>query len=526
MRINLPVVDQEYDYPAHLMLVSMTDTRGHIVHGNAAFFETSGFSADELIGQNHNIVRHPEMPAEGFRDLWRTIGRGRPWTGLVKNRRKDGRYYWVRANVTPIMEDGKPIGYLSVRTKPARAEVEATEALYQRLNEETKAGQPSFHLEHGHVRWHGLKGLLSGLTMRWFEKNLSLRLAAALLMMIALGMLPMALGTLWGWGAGATAGAQLTGLMLGAAIMLGWFRHFLVRPMQQVELFARDLAACNLKTAIDYSPYSDMAQTLANLRQVQINLRAVIGDVNQQAASFYHAASEIADGSMNLATRAESQASSLEETAASMEEISGTIKNTAQIAVEVLGHSERSTGVAAKGGESVQELSVLMGQIRQSAGKMGDIISTIEGIAFQTNLLALNAAVEAARAGDAGKGFAVVASEVRALAQRSGGAAKQIRELIAQSSNQIGTGAERMHYANQTISEVVAAVREVGALINQISTAAHEQTLGVAQVNDAINRLDELTQQNAALAEESATASASLKSGADTLALAVQVFRL
>ncbi|EYC50700.1 chemotaxis protein [Hylemonella gracilis str. Niagara R] len=526
MRVNLPVIDQEYDYPAHLMLVSMTDTRGHIVHGNAAFFEISGYAAEELIGQNHNIVRHPDMPAEGFRDLWRTIGRGRPWTGLVKNRRKDGRYYWVRANVTPIMEDGKPIGYLSVRTKPSRAEIEATAALYQRLNEETQAGRPSFYLEHGHVRWHGFKGLVSGLTVGWFERSLSLRMGAALLMVVALGMLPWGLGTWLGWGPGLTGGVQLLGLLLGVGIMLAWFQKFLVHPMRQVERFARDLAACNLKTELDPSPYSDMARTLGNLRQVQINLRAVIGDVNRQAASFYTAASEMADGSKNLALRAESQASSLEQTASSMEEISGTIKNTAQIASEVLGHSERSTQVATQGGASVQELSQLMGEIQRSASKMGDIVNTIEGIAFQTNLLALNAAVEAARAGDAGKGFAVVASEVRALAQRSGAAAKQIRDLIAQSSAQIGNGAQRMQHANQTIADVVAAVREVGALINQISTAAHEQTLGVAQVNDAINRLDELTQQNAALAEQSAAASADLKSGADTLAHAVQVFRL
>src|SRR5258705_95682 len=115
MRTNLPVTDQEYDYPASAMLVSMTDTRGYITHGNAAFFEVSGFTAEELIGQNHNIIRHPDMPPEAFRDLWRTIGHGQPWTGLVKNRRKDGSYYWVRANVTPIMENDKPVGYMSVR---------------------------------------------------------------------------------------------------------------------------------------------------------------------------------------------------------------------------------------------------------------------------------------------------------------------------------------------------------------------------------------------------------------------------
>ena len=525
MRINLPVVDQEYDYPARQILVSMTDTRVYISHANAAFFETSGYTAGELIGQNHNVIRHPDMPPEGFRDLWRTVGRGHAWTGLVKNRRKDGSYYWVRANVMPIMENGKPVGYLSVRTKPDREDVRATAALYQRLNEETQSGRPSFHLERGQVRWHGLKGLFTGLVARWFDLSVTLRLAMALAMVAALGMVPWGLMVWFDLSNVATGLLQLLFLAGGAAIVVAWFEHFLMRPMSQVEAFTRDLAACNLGTTLDVASNSDMARTVRHLQQVQINLRGTIGDVLREVAHFNLASKEIADGALHLAARVESQATSLEETAASMEEISGTVKNTADIAGAVMRHSEKSTTVAIKGGESVQELSVLMGQIQQSANKMDDIVNTIEGIAFQTNLLALNAAVEAARAGEAGKGFAVVAGEVRALALRSGNAAKQIRDLIAQSNHQIDSGADGMHSANQTIADVVASVREVGVLINQISTAANEQTLGVAQVNDAVNHLDDLTQQNAALAEQSATASAGLKVSADTLSHAVRVFR-
>ena len=518
MRTNLPVIDQEYDYPASNMLVSMTDTRGYITHGNAAFFETSGYTADELIGQNHNIIRHPDMPPEGFRDLWRTIGRGRPWTGLVKNRRKDGSYYWVRANVTPIMENGKPVAYLSVRTKPGREEVQAVSALYERLNAETHAGRPSFHLQHGQLRFHGLRGWLQ----RWHDLSLTVRLGVSLAGMIALGMLPLwlgATGPLVAW-------LQFGGLMLGAAIALGLFRLRYASAMEQVELFARDLAACNLTTSLDYAGDGAMAQAMNNLRQVQINLRAVIGDVTREIDNFNRTAREISEGSLDLSARAESQASSLEQTAASMEQISSTVKHTSQIAAEVLRHSEQSTAVAGRGGESVHELSQLMDQINVSAGKMREIISVIEGIAFQTNILALNAAVEAARAGEQGRGFAVVAAEVRALAQRSGTAAKEIRELIAHSADQIANGTDRMQHARQTIDEVVAAVREVGTLVSQISTAAREQSQGVAQVNEAINHLDQLTQQNAALAEESAAASEGLKTGASTLTRSMQVFRL
>ena len=518
MRTNLPVLDHEYDYPASAMLVSMTDTRGYITHGNAAFFEVSGFTADELLGQNHNLIRHPDMPSEAFRDLWRTIGHGQPWTGLVKNRRKDGSYYWVRANVTPIMENDKPVGYMSVRTKPQRQETRAVSALYNLLQLETQAGSPSFHFHQGQVRHHGVRGWWQ----RWQGQGLTTRLAGLLAIMLVLGMLPLWLGvegTLGSW-------LQLGGLLLGAAIVLALFHGRFVAPISQVERFARDLAACNLKTTLQVEPGHPLATTLGNLRQVQVNLRAVIGDVSGEIANFNRTAREIAEGSLDLAARAESQASSLEQTAASMEEISSTVKHTSQIASDVLRQSEQSTQVARQGGEAVEELSRLMGRIDTSSSQMREIIAVIEGIAFQTNILALNAAVEAARAGEQGRGFAVVAAEVRALAQRSGTAAKEIRELIAQSSDQISLGAGRMQEAHKTIEQVVSSVNDVGTLINQISTAAREQSAGVGQVNEAINHLDQLTQQNAALAEESAAASEGLKTSAATLTQAMQVFRL
>ncbi|MBU0589556.1 MAG: PAS domain-containing protein [Gammaproteobacteria bacterium] len=518
MRINLPVIDEEYDYPASHMLVSMTNTKGHLIHGNAAFFAISGFSSEELIGENHNIVRHPDMPAEGFRDLWRTVGRGMPWTGLVKNRRKDGRYYWVRANVTPIMENGKPVAYLSVRTKPSREEVKTVSALYGQLNAETEAGKPSFYLRHGQVRFHGLKGQLQ----RWHHLSLTTRMGGALALMVSMGMLPDVLGLQ----SPAAPWLQLGGLLAGAGFCLFMFKHRYVKAIEQVESFARDLASCNLTTTLQYSANDPMAASMNNLRQVQINLRAVIGDVNSEIANFERTAREISEGSQDLSSRAESQASSLEQTAASMEEISSTVKHTSQIAAEVLHNSEQSTAVANQGGQAMHELSQMMAQIDQSSGKMREIISVIEGIAFQTNILALNAAVEAARAGEQGRGFAVVASEVRALAQRSGTAAREIRGLIAQSADQISHGAERMQHANKTIEQVVEAVREVGVLINQISTAAKEQTIGVGQVNETVSHLDQLTQQNAALAEESAAASEGLKISAGSLTKAMQVFRL
>ena len=143
MRINLPVTQQEYAYPSDVMLVSSTDTKGFITHCNRAFVDVSGYTYEELIGQNHNLIRHPDMPPEAYKDMWQTIGRGRPWTGYVKNRRKNGDHYWVEANVTPIMEGGKPVGYLSVRKVPSREQVRAAEGLYAKIAAERESGRPT-----------------------------------------------------------------------------------------------------------------------------------------------------------------------------------------------------------------------------------------------------------------------------------------------------------------------------------------------------------------------------------------------
>jgi aerotaxis receptor len=518
MRTNLPVVDQEYDYPAHLMLVSTTDSTGVITHGNDAFLAVSGFGYEELVGQPHNIVRHPDMPPAAFRDLWRTVDTGDTWTGLVKNRRKDGRYYWVRANVTPLMEDGQAAGYVSVRTKPSAEEVRMAQALYDKMNAEQAADKPTFTLLRGNVRFFGWRGFLQ----KWHDVGMTARMSVVLSIMIVLGLLPLWVGYQgrgMGW-------LQFAGMAAGAMLGLTMFKRNYEEQLKYAANYARDLASCNLNTTLEFSPTNPMAVVLRNLRQIQVNLRAVIHDLHEEVSNFNRSANEISSASLDLSARTETQASNLEETAASMEEISSMVQSTALTAGEALRNSEHSTGVATRGGQAVHEVGVAMREIDQSAHKMREIISVIEGIAFQTNILALNAAVEAARAGEQGRGFAVVASEVRALAQRSGTAAKEIRELIARSADQISSGAARMQHANATIEEAVNAVREVGSLVTRISNAAREQSTGVAQVNESITQLDHLTQQNAAMAEQSAASARELKQSSEKLARSVRIFKL
>jgi len=518
MRTNLPVTQREYDYPADQMLVSMTDTKGLITHCNHAFVETSGFTYEELIGQPHNLVRHPDMPPEAYKDMWQTIGHGHPWTALVKNRRKNGDHYWVQANVTPILENGKPKGYMSVRIKPSRQDAQAAEALYAQMRTEAQQGGGSIYLRGGEVRYKGPRGWLSALG----RLTLTGRLGMALLGMTLLGMAPQFLG-MQGWEA---VGLQLVSLLIGAGCVLAWFQLRFSAAIGAAEAFADDLAGCNLTTTVEGQYPPPLGTLIRALRQIQINLRAVVGDVRGEIAHFSRSAAEIAEGGIDLSARTESQASSLEETAASMEELSSTVKQTAETATRVASQSARSNEIATQGGEAVHQVSQSMQAIDASSGKMRDIIAVIEGIAFQTNILALNAAVEAARAGEQGRGFAVVATEVRALAQRSGVAAKEIRELIAQSSEQISAGYQQMTGAGRTIDDVVASVKEVGALIQQISNATKEQAVGIAQVNEAVTQLDTVTQQNAALVEESAASAEGLNTSAVTLARSVQVFKL
>jgi aerotaxis receptor len=518
MRTNLPVSQREYDYSGAQMIVSTTDTKGFITHCNHAFVNISGYTREELIGQNHNMIRHPDVPAVAFKDLWSTIGRGRPWSGIVKNRRKDGDHYWVVANVTPILQDGKPVGYMSVRTKPTRAQIQAAEGLYAQINNAADAGKLPFFLRAGELRWKGLRGI-SGYVQ---HMEITTRLGLALGFMALIAMLPQ-LVDLQGM---EQVLAQLGTLLIGGGLVLYWFHQRFALAIAEANRFANGLAGCNLTTEITRQFPPPLGILIRSLQQIQINLQAVVGDVRAEIATFTQSAAEIASGGMDLSARTETQASNLQETSSAMEQLSSTVAHTADTARQVATQSERSTEVATRGRTAVHQVSMAMQAISASSSQVRDIIGTIEGIAFQTNILALNAAVEAARAGEQGRGFAVVATEVRALAQRSAVAAKEIRELIANSANQIQQGTQEMDSAAQTIEEMVHSVREVGEMISQITRATGEQASGIAKVNGSVSALDSVTQQNAALVEESAASAEGLNISAVVLARSMEVFRL
>ncbi len=308
------------------------------------------------------------------------------------------------------------------------------------------------------------------------------------------------------------------------------FGFFLVRGISRslgdAVRASNAVANGDLTVRIDVRGRDEITELLQALQTMKESLARVVGDVRANAEGVALASTQIAQGNLDLSSRTEEQASALEETAASMEELSSTVKQNADNARLADQLSKGASTVAEQGGDVVGEVVETMKGINDSSRRIADIIGVIDGIAFQTNILALNAAVEAARAGEQGRGFAVVASEVRGLAQRSADAAKEIKELITASVDQVSHGAELADKAGATMAEVVQSVVRVSDIMGEINSASTEQSAGVTQVCDAVTQMDHNTQQNAALVEQSAAAAESLKEQAQRLVEAVAVFRL
>jgi methyl-accepting chemotaxis protein len=318
--------------------------------------------------------------------------------------------------------------------------------------------------------------------------------------------------------------ALVVGIFLGTVITRHLLRQLGGEPRTAVAV-ARAVAEGDLSTHIALKR-GDTTSLLAWLNNMQQGLSKAVSDVRRSSDYVSHASAEIASGNQDLSSRTEQQASELEETAATMEQLGTTVRHNADNARQASQLAQSASGVAVKGGEVVGRVVETMKGINESSRKIGDIIGVIDAIAFQTNILALNAAVEAARAGEQGRGFAVVAGEVRNLAQRSAEAAKEIKTLIGASVDRVEQGSALVDQAGVTMQEVVSSIRRVSDIVSEISAASSEQSAGVAQVGAAITRMDQGTQQNAALVEESAAAADSLKQQAAQLVASVAVFKV
>ncbi|MBS0404508.1 MAG: PAS domain-containing protein [Proteobacteria bacterium] len=519
MRINLPVSSQEYPFPHGHTLVSTTDTKGRILYCNPMFIEVSGYSREELLGQPHNIVRHPDMPEEAYRDMWQTIASGKPWSAPVKNRRKNGDYYWVMANATPLMEDGRAVGYMSVRTEATRAQVQAAERLYATMRAERQAGRERHRFSGARLVRSGWAGRLGALAHTGLPARLALTMGALLLGSQAIAMLLPG---------GSLAASTLAWLLyLGLFGGAWWFlARMLVGPLARLTATANRLAAGDLTQQPEPARSDELGQLQQALGQLSVNLRSIVRDARDQSSAMVLGTGEIAQGNQDLSQRTETQAGNLQQTASAMEQITGTVQQTAESAQQASRLAAQTQAITERSHQAVNEVGGTMNAIQRASQRIGEITQVIDAIAFQTNILALNAAVEAARAGEQGRGFAVVAAEVRALAQRSAQSAKEIKQLIEDAARTVRAGHETTEVARQTMAEMLASVRQMGALVDEISHATGEQLSGISMVNGAVAQLDGITQQNAAMVEQMAAAAQSLQGQARATSETVQVFRL
>ena len=319
----------------------------------------------------------------------------------------------------------------------------------------------------------------------------------------------------------------LLGVAALVAALLGWFiTRAITVPLRGAVDLAHAVAAGDLTKAPHADGKDEVAELTRALGAMVVKLRDIVTQVRQGVESVGTASAQIATGNLDLSQRTEEQASNLQQTAASMEELTGTVRQNADNARAASQLAAGASQVASRGGEVVGRVVTTMGEITSSSRRIADIIGVIDGIAFQTNILALNAAVEAARAGEQGRGFAVVASEVRSLAQRSSAAAKEIKSLIEQSVDQVEGGSKLVAEAGTTMNDIVAQVQKVTDLVGEITAASVEQSKGIDQVGEAVAQLDQVTQQNAALVEESAAAAESMKHQAAKLSQTVAVFNV